>query len=135
MAVVTGFTIGAGVLVAVPAAAAPVPSKAALDRQINTTADQLEVVIEQYNGIKVSLAATKVREARVAEQLVPLHRAVARTRSSVGRIAANVYESSSLGSFGAIIDANSTMQALGRLTTLNQLVRAQNATIQAMYAA
>src|SRR4051794_20466512 len=119
MAVVTGFTMGAGVLVASPGAAAPVPSKAALDRQISSSADQLEVVIEQYNGIKVSLAATKLREARIAERLVPLDRAVAEARSSVGRIAAQVYESTTFSSLGAIIDAGSATQALGRMVTLN----------------
>jgi peptidoglycan DL-endopeptidase CwlO len=135
MAVVTGFTIGAGVLVAAPAAAAPVPSRSALDRRISDTASQLEVVIEQYNGTKVALLATKAREARVRMRLVPLHRQVAEARASVGRIAANVYESTAVNPFTALIDAASTPQALGRLSTMNQLAHAQRAAITSMYAA
>jgi cell wall-associated NlpC family hydrolase len=153
VAVVTGSTLGAG-LIALPAGADPgrakpppavigapgpaanrPPAKAALDKQINDASDQLEVIVEQYNAVRISLERTKATEAKVAKQLGPLRTAVAKQRSRVGRIAAGVYETSAFSTFSALLSSDSATYTLNQLSTLNELAHARQDQINTLYAA
>jgi hypothetical protein len=104
-----------------------------LDRQIRTTSNQLEVVIEQYDAIRGSLRRTKTQEVTVEHQLQPLHAAVTAARARVGLIAASVYETTSFGPLVTLMDAGSASQALANLSTINQVARVRQAQIHRLY--
>lgn len=135
-----GFTFGAVFVTALPAGAAPpgsaaaTPPKGSLDQQISDASSQLEIVVEQYDAIRVSLGQTKAKEATLTKQLIPLHQAVETARAKVGRLAAGVYETDAFGTFGALVDASSVATALNRLGELNELARNRQAQINALYA-
>lgn len=95
------------------------PSEAALDKQINDASNRLEIVIEQYNAVSATLAATKAREAAVAKELVPLQAAVDAARGRVADIAARAYEATPLFGLAMVIDTQSTTETVERLTMLD----------------
>jgi cell wall-associated NlpC family hydrolase len=125
-------------LVAAPAAAAPggtnPPSPAALDHQIDVAANQLEIVVEQYDAIRVQLAATKAKEAVVAQQLIPAQAAVQAAQANIALIAAHAYESTRFSSFLALIEAGSVDDAINRITTLTGLALGRQQQIEDLQA-
>jgi cell wall-associated NlpC family hydrolase len=131
---VIGSILGA-LVVASPGAATPTPSKASLDAQINASANQLEVVVEQYDATQVALAATKAKLAVVTRQLVPMHEAVNAAHAEIGSLAAAAYTSPVIGTFAQLLDASSTSELVNRLGLINHVAYAQSRQIDSLYRA
>ena len=77
--------VAAGLTVLMPATAAQAaPSTSA---QIDDLNNQIETIVEQYNGISTKLAADQKSSAQVARALAPaqLQSAVAQKRIAAGR--------------------------------------------------
>lgn len=132
-----GSTLGLGAFALTPAAASPsdTPSREALDQQINKAADQLEIVVEQYDAIRVQLDATKAKEATLARVLEPTRRAVAEAQAQVALIALRAYEATRFSGLVALIDAPTTAAAICRMTTLSGLTLVRRQQIKSLYAA
>jgi cell wall-associated NlpC family hydrolase len=121
--------------VATPAAAAgddPKPTKAQLDKQISTASNQLEVVIERYDAMQDTLAATRARETAVVARLAPMQAAADAAQEKVAQIAAQTYEATPLSGFALLVDAQSTQQVVDRLTLLNGLAIGRRSTLDTL---
>jgi cell wall-associated NlpC family hydrolase len=132
LTLVIGSFIGSSLppgLPAITAAAFAAPakpvSKAALDQQISSASDQLSAVVEQYDAMRVTLAATKAKEASVAIRLAPLQRAESAAHAKVAVIAANVYQQASpAATLGHLLDASTTPDLVNQLGMIDELVYA-----------
>ncbi|HKD96193.1 MAG TPA: NlpC/P60 family protein [Micromonosporaceae bacterium] len=114
----------AGLLAPLPAVAAPVeepPAQTTIDQQIRAASDQLEIVIEQYDAVQVTLARTRAQEAVVDAQVTPLHDQVVSAQARVDAVAVVMYESTPLSTLAALTESASPDDALARLSTLDQL--------------
>jgi cell wall-associated NlpC family hydrolase len=122
-ALVIGFLL-AMLLDASPVMAAP-QSKAAIDAQLDTASDQLSAVVEQYDSMRVTLAATRAKEAKLAVELAPLERAESAAHAKVGRIADSVYrDASPVQTFGHLLEASSTSDLVNQLDMINEIAYA-----------
>lgn len=133
-AVVTGVTF-AGLLVPLSAGATPVDDPSApatLSQKIQAASQQLEIVIEQYDAIGVTLASTKAREAAVNAALAPLYLRVQQTQAKVDTMLVVMYESPPMGALTTLVAADTTTDTLARLATLSELASARRATMDAL---
>jgi peptidoglycan DL-endopeptidase CwlO len=122
-------------MVASPGAATPTPSKASLDAQINASANQLEIVVEQYNATRVALDGTKTKLATVTRQLVPMREAVTAAHATIGSLAAAVYQSSTIGTYAQLLESSSTSDLVNQLGLINHVAYTQNKQINLLYRA
>ena len=141
-----GFAVGTSVgvcpgLGAVAANAAPVtptkpPSAATLSQQITNAENQFEIVVEQYDSIRVAIAATRANEDTVNAELAPLRLATATAHAKVATMAANVYQSySPAATFGSLLGADSTPELVNQLDMINQIARTQRQQVNSLGAA
>jgi peptidoglycan DL-endopeptidase CwlO len=133
---VIGSLVGTA-LCAPPASAVPrlskPPAKSALDQQISDASNQLEIVVEQYDSMTVTLAATKKKEARVKVELAPMRKAEAAAHAKIAAIAEQVYLSSSPAqTFGQLLDASSTSELVNQLGLINQIAYTRRQQIDAL---
>ncbi|WP_326561153.1 C40 family peptidase [Micromonospora sp. NBC_01796] len=113
-------------------AAAPEPADAeppgkTTEQQLAAAAEQLEIVIEQYNGLHEELRGSRVRAAELDRDLAVLADAMTAHRAEAARLAAQVYRghgAQPLAAVSALLTA-STDDLLGSLLMLNRLSRDQ----------
>jgi len=110
----------------------PTPSKAELDKQIDTASNHLEIVIERFDAIQDSLRETKAREAAGLHRLAPMQAAVDAARVTVGQVAARAYEATPLSSFAVLVDAPSAQDATDRLLLLSRIAVAGQDNVDAL---
>lgn len=109
------------------------PALGTVDQQIARASQQLEIVVEQYDAIQVTLARTKAEEARVDALVAPLRGQVQAAQARVDSIAVALYESTPLSAVEAIVGASSTTDALTRLSTLDQLGHTRQVEIDSLH--
>lgn len=126
VAVVASFVASLALVVAVPAGAA----NAAPDpqAQIDKLWDQLEPLIEQYNGVHTKLLADQAKAAALQQQLDPLLTRVDLATSRIGAISAELYMQGPLAQANAMLGGGPTDLA-DRLGSLNAIAFGQQATI------
>lgn len=120
-----------GVLPATHAYAAPAPNVQQIEAQIDALWNQLEPLVEQYNGVHYQLQQNLAKQAAITKQLAPLQMQVDLSMTRVGAISASLYESGPGSHLAALLSAGSPEDFLGQLTTLNEMARQQQNQISA----
>jgi cell wall-associated NlpC family hydrolase len=118
-----------GLLPAAHAHAAP--SAQEIEAQIDKLWNQLEPLVEQYNGVRYQLTQNQAKQAALTKQLAPLQMQVDLAMTRVGALSAGLYERGPGSNVAAMLSAGTPDNFLGQLTMLNQLARVQQAQISA----
>lgn len=118
------ITANAVLVPAIPGAAEPPPSIPELKTQAAKLNDRLEILTEQYNGLRVRLDGARVA-ARQAERQAGAHRAaLGEIRDRIRQIAARTYMSGGIDQTTAAFAAGGDPQeALDQAATLGYLSR------------
>jgi cell wall-associated NlpC family hydrolase len=101
------------------------PSTPDLERKIEEASRRLEVVIEQYDGLREDMKVTKAQSGVLAKQIAPLERAVDTHRDRIGVLAATAYRSGGVSAATALLHARSGSDVMDQLLLLDQLARQQ----------
>jgi cell wall-associated NlpC family hydrolase len=128
----TGVTVTALALVAVlgpgvPAQAKPTPAQ--IDAQVNSLNNQIEKLVEQYNGAKVKLAADKAKQASLEKQIAPQQLQADVAHAQLGSIASTLYMNGTNHTLQALLSGSDTSSLLDALGTLNEMARSQRTVI------
>ena len=110
-------------LPAVPASAAPEPSRRELTAQQKKLADDAEKISEQYNGLRVRLKQAQ-RAAKVAEgNAVRQKKALDEARARIVRLAADSYKNGPSDPAVAFASTGDPQAVLDKSATLNYFAR------------
>jgi cell wall-associated NlpC family hydrolase len=98
------------------------PSKSDLTKQIDTQSKQLEVVVESYNAMNISLQKTQSDLKTLQASLAPAKAALQTASSQVKTIASTAYVQGRVGPMSALLDGNSgdLMEKMGFLDQIQQ---------------
>jgi cell wall-associated NlpC family hydrolase len=98
------------------------PSKSDLTKQIDTQSKQLEVVVESYNAMNISLQKTQSDLKALQASLAPAKAALQTASAQVGTIASTAYVQGRVGPMSALLDGNSgdLMEKMGFLDQIQQ---------------
>ncbi len=119
-------------LVPAPGRAAPPTDPA---ERIADAAEQLEIVVEQYNDVRETLRETRARSAALHAEMGPLERAIEAHRTEVSLIAARAYrtgDTHALAVVGSLLGAATPENLMGPLLLLDRLSREQHRVIAAL---
>jgi peptidoglycan DL-endopeptidase CwlO len=119
--------VGAAAIAALlPASTAQAdPSPGQIEDQIERAGDQLEDVIEAYNGIGEQLGATQASITELAAKMTPLQEKMNAAEETVNQMAVAAYKGQSgLATMSALLSAGSSGTFVDRLTSLQQIARA-----------
>jgi cell wall-associated NlpC family hydrolase len=119
---VVALTALAITLSAAPAAHAT-PSTADLTKQIDKASSQLEVVVESYNAMNISLKKTLDDEKKLAASLAPAKAALVTATAQVNTIAATSYREGRIGPVSALLSGGTQSDLMDRIGILDQLQR------------
>jgi len=98
------------------------PSSSDLTKQINAASSQLEVIVESYNAMNISLKATEDEQKTLAASLAPAKAALATASAQVDTIAATSYQQGRIGPMTALLDADQT-SLIDRMSFLDLIQR------------
>jgi cell wall-associated NlpC family hydrolase len=124
--------LAAGMTVAL--ALAPAPGRAApvadpIEQQLNAMAEQLEIVVEQYNDLREELRETRASSAAIHAEMGPLERSIEAHRAEASRLAVHAYrtgDARSLGVVGTLLSAATPENLVDPLILLDRLTREQH---------
>jgi cell wall-associated NlpC family hydrolase len=120
-----------GLVPATHAHAAPTPTVQQIEAQIDQLWNQLEPLVEQYNGVHYQLSQNLAKQAALTKQLLPLQMQVDLAMTRVGALSARLYESGPGSNVAALLTSGSPENLLEQLTMLNEMARGQQAQISA----
>jgi len=127
MSISLAIGIVAGLTVLGPATvahAAPTPAQ-----QITDLNNQIEVVVEQYNGISTKLAADKQQSAKLAATLAPAQLQSAVASKRIAAVVRDLYIAGPGSSLIALMDAKSTHDLVNAMGTLSMIASTQRDTV------
>jgi cell wall-associated NlpC family hydrolase len=107
------------------------PSVQEIEAQIDQLWNQLEPLVEQYNGVHYQLQQNLQKQAGLSKQLAPLQMEVDLAMTRVGAMSASLYEQGPGSNVAALLSAGTPATLLDQLNTLNQLARNQQTAIAA----
>jgi len=122
------------VVVALSTHAYAAPSPADIEKQIDQQWQQLEPIIEQYNGAVNDLKASQAKEAALQAQLAPLQQQVDATMGRIGGLVVQAYKNGRVGSMNALLASGSADDLGVNLAQLELMVRHQRSDISAVAA-
>jgi cell wall-associated NlpC family hydrolase len=98
------------------------PSTSDLTKQINAASNQLEVVVESYNAMNISLQKSNADLKTLQASLAPAQAALKTASAQVNTIATTSYQQGRIGPMSALLDGNSTdlMAKMGFLDQIQQ---------------
>jgi peptidoglycan DL-endopeptidase CwlO len=96
------------------------PSASDLTKQINTASNQLEVVVESYNAMNISLQKTQSDLKTLQASLAPAQAALKTASAQVGTIATTSYQQGRIGPMSALLDGNSN-DLMAKMSFLDQI--------------
>jgi cell wall-associated NlpC family hydrolase len=98
------------------------PSTSDLTKQIDAQSKQLEVVVESYNAMNISLQKTQSDLTKLEASLAPAKAALQTASTQVGTIATTAYVQGRVGPMSALLDGNSgdLMAKMGFLDQIQQ---------------
>jgi cell wall-associated NlpC family hydrolase len=101
------------------------PSASDLTKQIDKASSQLEVVVESYNAMNISLQKTQSDLKTLEASLAPAKAALQTASAQVGTIAAASYQQGRIGPLSALLGGDSNdlmdkMSYLDQIQTANQ---------------
>jgi cell wall-associated NlpC family hydrolase len=114
----------AGVAVAVVApgsTAIASPSPSSIEKQIDQANNELEGIVEQYNGLNDKLKDNQAAETKLVTDMKPTLVAAQAAEAGLANIASLVYIAGPADPLSAIISSNSTDGLLDQMATLGQM--------------
>jgi cell wall-associated NlpC family hydrolase len=111
------------------------PTCTEINKQLDAVWEQLEPLIENYNGVHEQYMTNLAKQKRLSKQLNPLQLQVDLAMSRVGAIAAQLYKGGNASAFNAILASGSPTQLTDQLATLEVLARVQRDQISKTLAA
>lgn len=129
---VIGVTATALALVSVlspglPSVASPTPVQ--IEAQITALNNQIEKLVEQYNGATVKLNADIAKQAALEKQIGPAQQQAALAHQQISRIASTVYTTGSHRQLQTMMSGASTDDVLQTLGALDLMAKSQSATV------
>ncbi|MBE1485289.1 C40 family peptidase [Plantactinospora soyae] len=128
-ALAAGMTVALA-LTPTPGRGAPVADP--IEQQLSVMAEQLEIVIEQYNDLREELRETRASSAAIHAEMGPLERSIEAHRTEVSLLAAHAYrtgDARSLGVVGTLLSAATPDNLVDPLILLDRLSRTQHRVI------
>ncbi|MEV1288150.1 NlpC/P60 family protein [Micromonospora sp. NPDC049679] len=130
-ATLTAAALAAVVLPPRPASAEP--SGQDLDWRISQATQELEVVVEQYNGLREDLRTTRQQTSSLTAKIDPLAQQIQARREQVGVLAAAAYRNGAgLRPMVAMLTSESPQHFVDHLLMLGELSRDQQEVIAAL---
>ena len=111
------------------ALAAPTPSPADVEAQIEAKGRALDAIVEQYNGAVLHLAETSAQAAQAATRYAVAAQRAEAARADVAALATRAYEGGTLSALSSLVAAGSPDSFLDRLTAMDSLARSQRSTM------
>jgi cell wall-associated NlpC family hydrolase len=130
----SAFVIGVLVTTETAGYADPTPGPAAIEAQIDSTWQQLEPLIEEYNKVHEAYTATQAKVAALQATIRPLQIQVDLASSRVGAVSAQAYEYGPANKFDALLQSDSPQQFLDKLTSLDEVARGEASMISGVTA-
>jgi peptidoglycan DL-endopeptidase CwlO len=96
------------------------PSTSDLTKQIDAQSKQLEVVIESYNAMNISLQKTQSDLKKLEASLAPAKAALQTASAQVGTIASTAYVQGRVGPMSALLDGTSG-DLMAKMSFLDQI--------------
>lgn len=118
-----------GILVTGPAVAHAEPSPAQIEKQIDKEWNELEPVIEDYNGTHTKLVKLRKQQKDLAKTLAPLQAQVDKAMVAVKGLAVDAYMQGPPGAMNAMLLTGSPTGFVDKLTLLDQLADNRRASI------
>jgi cell wall-associated NlpC family hydrolase len=101
------------------------PSVSDIEAQISTVWNQLEPLIEQYNGVHDQYMKNKAQQDDLASKLAPLQKQYELGQVRIGAMAAQVYMGGEANAFNAVVTSGSPKELAEKLSYLDQITRSQ----------
>ncbi len=117
----------AGLTVLMPATAAQ--AAPTISQQITDLDNQIETVVEQYNGITTKLAADQKKSTQLGEALAPARLESALAQQRVSAVVRDLYIAGPGSGLVALMDAPSTTDMADQLGMLTVIEKNQRATV------
>ncbi|WP_433795607.1 NlpC/P60 family protein [Actinoplanes sp. CA-252034] len=118
-----------GILVTGPTVAHAEPTPAQIEKQIDEEWNQLEPVIEDYNGTHTKLVKLRKQQTELAKTLAPLQKQVDAAMVEVRGLAVDAYMQGSPSLVNAMVLTGSPTGMVDKLTLLDQLAVNRKASI------
>src|SRR5256885_413938 len=83
------------------------PSPADVERQLDQAWQQLEPIIEKYNGVTAQLIVDRDKAAALRTQIEPLQQHVDQANAKVGALAAQAYKGTRASALNALLSSGS----------------------------
>jgi hypothetical protein len=101
-----------------------------LDQRLATAAQKLEVVVEQYNGLRVERRLSAGRAEAIRARIAPLERVAAERDGEVAAVAAAAYRAGTGTPILGLLAAGSPDELAQRLALLEHLGRGRNRVVE-----
>lgn len=116
-------------LIAPASVARAEPTPAELTKQIEKSSTELERIVESYNKLNEEIKANKATAAKLQAQIGPLQAQAEQSRADVAALATTAYKSGGLRTTEALLEQGGASSLTERLSTLDQLTRQRQQTI------
>jgi cell wall-associated NlpC family hydrolase len=107
------------------------PTAAQIQQQINTSAANLEKIVEQYDKVTGDLQTSQAAEATLQQQMAPTQAKLDEASANVDKIAAAAYMGGPASTANALLEAGSPADLIDQLNSLDQIGRRQHSEITA----
>ncbi|GLY96741.1 hypothetical protein Acsp02_39950 [Actinoplanes sp. NBRC 103695] len=97
------------------------PSKTEINKKIQKASDDLEDVVESFNGMKIDLNKTKADQVALTKSLGPAKEQLKVATAQMGDLAATAYKQGDVGTMNVVLEGPSNL--LDRMTVLEQMTR------------
>lgn len=105
------------------------PSISDIEAQINTSWNQLEPLVEQYNELHTQLLQNQAKAATLAKQIKPLQVQVDLTLTRVSAMSAQLYEYGATSPLDALLTAGTPQTMADQMSTLDAMAHRQSDTV------
>jgi peptidoglycan DL-endopeptidase CwlO len=105
------------------------PTAAEVRKQIAALNEQIETIVEQYNGVNTKLASDQLKAKRLRESLGPAQLQAAFAEDQVGEIARHIYLAGPSSALNALLNMSSTNAMLDQLGALETIAKGQRNTV------
>jgi cell wall-associated NlpC family hydrolase len=123
-------SVGTTVAVLAPSVPAQAtPTADSVQKQIDSLNNQIETVVEQYNGVHAKLGKDQTTSKLLAKTLGPAKLQATFAQTRISEIAGNIYMTGPASGLAALLDAGSTESLVNQLGALNTIAKNQSATV------
>jgi cell wall-associated NlpC family hydrolase len=105
------------------------PSKTEINKKIEKASDDLEDVVESFNGMKIDLKKTVADQVALTKSLGPAKEQLKVATAQMGDLAATAYKQGDVGTMNVVLEGPSNL--LDRMTVLEQMTRDRQRKINA----